>query len=58
MGWNEIALAQWERLWLDPDYDMATGRYYEDEEDEEDEDEFVDDEVDDEILESKGEKKC
>ena len=36
MDWNDRAIAEWERLWLDPDYDMATGRYrdYDDDEDE------------------------
>ena len=50
MDWNDRAIAEWERKWLDPDYDMATGRYrveeYEDEEDE-----LVDDDIDDMILE-------
>ena len=57
MGYyNEAAvLASWESKWLDPDYDMARGRYYDyDDEDEDDEDEFVDDEIDDAILDRYG----
>ena len=46
MDWNDMVIADWERKWLDPDYDMATGRYRDDE-DEDDEDEFADDEIDD-----------
>ena len=47
---NSAAIASWERKWLDPDYDMANGRYYYyDDEDEDDEDEFVDDEIDDSL---------
>ena len=42
MDWNDRAIADWESKWLDPDYDMATMRYRDDEEDE-----FVDDEIDD-----------
>ena len=36
---DNIVLSWWESLWLDPDYDMATGRYrdYDDEENEENE---------------------
>ena len=44
---NAAALASWESKWLDPDYDMARGRYNDDEDDDDDEDEFVDDEIDD-----------
>ena len=46
MDWNDRAIDDWESKWLDPDYDMATMRYRDDE-DEDDEDEFVDDEIDD-----------
>lgn len=38
-------LRAWEDKWLDPDYDMARGRYYDYED--EDDDDFVDDETDD-----------
>ncbi len=44
MDWNDRAIADWESKWLDPDYDMATLRYRDDEDEE---DEFVDDEIDD-----------
>lgn len=39
MGYyNDAAvLASWESKWLDPDYDMASGRYYDDEDEEEEE---------------------
>ena len=40
--YNDAAiLAQWESKWLDPDYDMATHRYYDEEnEDEEEDDDY------------------
>lgn len=41
---DDKVLADWERKWLDPDYDMATMRYRDyDDEDKEDEEE---DEID------------
>ena len=53
MSWNDAVLAQWEAKWLDPEYDMARGKYRDD-----DEDDFVDDEIDDMISQRKGEKIC
>lgn len=40
---DDKVLADWERKWLDPDYDMATMRYRDIDDDEEDEEE---DEID------------
>lgn len=42
---SHAILSRMEDKWLDPDYDFARGRYYDDDDD--DEDEFVDDEIDD-----------
>lgn len=42
----DAALASWESKWLDPDYDMARGRYYDYDADYDTDDE--DDEEDDE----------
>lgn len=38
MAYNDHAvIARWEDKWLDPDYDFASGRYYDDEDEEEEE---------------------
>lgn len=40
----DATLASWESKWLDPDYDMARGRYYDyDTDDEDDEEDDEDD---------------
>ena len=39
MPYNDASrLDDWREKWLDPDYDMAMGRYYDNDEDEEEED--------------------
>lgn len=45
MDWNDRVIDDWERKWLDPDYDMARGRYR-DLDDDEDEEYEEEDEID------------
>jgi hypothetical protein len=39
---DDKVLADWESKWLDPDYDMANGRYYEDEDEHDEIDALLD----------------